>query len=65
MGVRSQRVLMNRIHAGEDGDSHDGIEFNPVLLVSSGDEGIREAIVVFLFFGCLLSSCDSFFSAGE
>ena len=42
MGVRSQRVLRNCIHAGEDGDSNDGIEFNPVLLVSSGDEGIRD-----------------------
>ena len=44
---------------------NDGSEFNPVLLVSSGDEGIREAIVVFFSFGCLLSSCDSFFSGEE
>ena len=42
MGVRFQRVLRNRIHAGEDGGSNDGIDFNPVLLVSSGDEGIRD-----------------------
>ena len=42
MGVRFQMVLRNRINAGEDGDSNDGIEFNPVLLVSSGDEGIRD-----------------------
>ena len=28
-------------------------------------KGFVMAIVVFLFFGCLLSSCDSFFSAGE
>ena len=34
--------MRNRIRAGEDEDSNESIEFNPVLLVSNGDEGIRD-----------------------
>ena len=37
-----QEFLRNRIRVGEDDDSNESIEFNPVLLVSCGDEGIRD-----------------------
>ena len=34
--------LRKRIRVGEDEDSNESIEFNPVQLVSSGEEGIRD-----------------------